>query len=230
MGGRAHPKVRARLRREHAGHVSGKRVLCLLRQEGLLAPQRARGRRNPVPMTARSSRRRPASAGAATPPWPGPAATGGCGCSPASTTTPPRPGRMWPRWVTASPPSSRSTTRSPTAGASSAQTSPAGCSCGMTGDPNIARPTAPARWPGSDHRQPGVPGRAGDQRLRRALDPHVEGPVPVGPAVRHRGGAPSGRGQLRRPLQHLVAHPTPRSPHSKGGLPGGTISLSSMTR
>ena len=46
---RGDPKVRARLRREHAGHVSGKRVLCLLRQEGLLAPQRARGRRKPRP-------------------------------------------------------------------------------------------------------------------------------------------------------------------------------------
>jgi putative transposase len=33
------------LRREHGVHVSGKRVLRLLRREGLLAPQRARGRR-----------------------------------------------------------------------------------------------------------------------------------------------------------------------------------------
>jgi hypothetical protein len=30
-----------------------------------------------------------------------------------------------------------------------------------------------------DHRQPGVPWRAGDRRLRRALDPHPQRPVPV---------------------------------------------------
>ena len=42
-------KVRARLRREHGVQVSGKRVLRLLRQEGLLAPQRVRGRRRPRP-------------------------------------------------------------------------------------------------------------------------------------------------------------------------------------
>jgi putative transposase len=42
-------KVRARLRREHGVQVSGKRVLRLLRREGLLAPQRVRGRRKPRP-------------------------------------------------------------------------------------------------------------------------------------------------------------------------------------
>jgi hypothetical protein len=41
--------VRARLRRQHGVHVSGKRVLRLLRQAGLLAPQRVRGRRKPRP-------------------------------------------------------------------------------------------------------------------------------------------------------------------------------------
>ena len=35
----------AALLREHGMHVSGKRVLRLLRAHGLLAPQRARGRR-----------------------------------------------------------------------------------------------------------------------------------------------------------------------------------------
>jgi transposase InsO family protein len=42
-------KVRARLRRQHGVRVSGNRVLRLLRQEGLLAPQRVRGRRKPRP-------------------------------------------------------------------------------------------------------------------------------------------------------------------------------------
>jgi putative transposase len=37
---------RARLRREHDVHVSGKRVLRLMRQEGLLAPQRTHRRRS----------------------------------------------------------------------------------------------------------------------------------------------------------------------------------------
>ncbi|HEV2922119.1 MAG TPA: IS3 family transposase, partial [Actinomycetota bacterium] len=49
FAGEGDRKVRARLRREHGVHVSGKRVLRLLRREGLLAPQRVRGRRRPRP-------------------------------------------------------------------------------------------------------------------------------------------------------------------------------------
>jgi hypothetical protein len=49
FAGEGSRKVRARLRREHQVQVSGKRVLRLLRQEGLLAPQRVRGRRKPRP-------------------------------------------------------------------------------------------------------------------------------------------------------------------------------------
>ena len=49
FAGEGYRKVRARLRREHGVRVSGKRVLRLLRREGLLAPQRARGRRRPRP-------------------------------------------------------------------------------------------------------------------------------------------------------------------------------------
>src|SRR4029450_12819989 len=149
FAGEGYRKVRARLRREHQVQVSGKRVLRLLRQEGLLAPQRIRGRRKPRPHDGTIIPAAPNQRWAPTPPWPGPESTAGSGSLPASTTTPPRPGPMWPRWATASPPSSRSTTRSPTAGASSAQTSPAGSGCGMTGDPNTARPPSPARWPGS---------------------------------------------------------------------------------
>lgn len=47
--GEGYRKVRARLRREHGVHVSGKRVLRLMRRERLLAPQRATGRRRPRP-------------------------------------------------------------------------------------------------------------------------------------------------------------------------------------
>jgi putative transposase len=49
FAGEGYRKVRARLRREHGVRVSGKRVLRLLRREGLLAPQRVRGRRKPRP-------------------------------------------------------------------------------------------------------------------------------------------------------------------------------------
>lgn len=47
--GEGYRKVRARLRREHDVHVAGKRVLRLMRAEGLLAPQRAHRRRSPRP-------------------------------------------------------------------------------------------------------------------------------------------------------------------------------------
>ena len=49
FAGEGYRKVRARRRREHQVQVSGKRVLRLLRREGLLAPQRVRGRRRPRP-------------------------------------------------------------------------------------------------------------------------------------------------------------------------------------
>ena len=47
--GEGYRKVRARLRREHGIHVSGKRVLRLMRRERLLAPQRTTGRRRSRP-------------------------------------------------------------------------------------------------------------------------------------------------------------------------------------
>jgi putative transposase len=49
IAGEGYRKLRARLRREHSVRVSGKRVLRLLRREGLLAPLRVRGRRKPRP-------------------------------------------------------------------------------------------------------------------------------------------------------------------------------------
>lgn len=47
FSGEGHRKVAARLRREDGIAVGRKRVLRLMRQAGLLAPQRARGRRRP---------------------------------------------------------------------------------------------------------------------------------------------------------------------------------------
>lgn len=49
FSGEGHRKVTARLSREKAIHVGRKQVLRLMRQAGLLAPQRARGRRKPRP-------------------------------------------------------------------------------------------------------------------------------------------------------------------------------------
>src|SRR4029453_8247003 len=49
FAGEGYRKVRARLRREHGVHVSGKRVLRLSPTPGLLAAQPPRGRRRPRP-------------------------------------------------------------------------------------------------------------------------------------------------------------------------------------
>lgn len=49
FSGEGHRKVTARLRREHGIRIGRKRVLRLMREAGLLAPQRARGRRKPRP-------------------------------------------------------------------------------------------------------------------------------------------------------------------------------------
>jgi hypothetical protein len=109
FAGKGYRKVRARLRREPGIRVSGKRVLRLLRREGLLAPRRVRGRRKPRPHDGtiipdgpnQRWGRDAAIAWTRTDGWV-------CGCSPAWITSPPRPGPMWPRSATASPPCSRS--------------------------------------------------------------------------------------------------------------------------
>ncbi len=47
FAGEGYRKVRARLRREHGVYAGGKRVLRLMRHQGLLAPQRSARRRSP---------------------------------------------------------------------------------------------------------------------------------------------------------------------------------------
>jgi hypothetical protein len=71
-----------------------------------------------------------------------------------------------------------------------------GCRCGLTGDRNTARPTSSA--PSAGWGSPTMPPSwgAGDQRLRRVVDPHPQGAVPVDAAGRYRRGAPPGRHQL----------------------------------
>jgi HTH-like domain len=151
FAGEGYRKVRARLRREHGVQVSGKRVLRLLRREGLLAPQRIRGRRPHLhDGTIIPDRPNVRWGTDATMAWT--RVDGWVWVLPAWITTPPRPGRMWPRSATASPPSSRSTTPSSTAGAAWTQTSPAAWRCATTG---AAIPFGALHW---------IPGLAGDQR------------------------------------------------------------------
>jgi putative transposase len=116
FAGEGYRKVRARLRREHGIRVGGKRVLRLLRQEGLLAPQRVRGRRKPRPHDGTIIPDGPNQRWGtdATMAWT--RVDGWVWVLPASTTTPLRPGRTWPKSATASPPCSRSTTPLLTAG------------------------------------------------------------------------------------------------------------------
>jgi hypothetical protein len=148
FAGEGYRKIRARLRRQHGVWVSGKRVLRLLRQEGLLAPSGSVAGASHDRMTAPSSPRRRMCAGAPTPPWPGPGQTAGCGYLSVWITTPPRRGPTWPRSGIASLPCSRSMTPWLTAGAGWRPTSPAACHCATTGDPSIARPTSAARSAG----------------------------------------------------------------------------------
>jgi putative transposase len=88
VAGEGDRKVRAGLRREHGIRVSGNGSCGCCADRGCWRPSGSAGAARHDPMTARSSRRRPTSAGARMRPWPGPAATGGCGCSPAWTTPP----------------------------------------------------------------------------------------------------------------------------------------------
>jgi putative transposase len=117
FAGEGDRKVRTRLRREHGIRVGGKRILRLFGQEGLLAPQWFRGRRKPRPHDG------PIIPNGPNQRW-GTDATmawtqddGWVWVFAVVIITPPRPGRRWPRPVTASPPCSRSTTPSSTAGA-----------------------------------------------------------------------------------------------------------------
>jgi hypothetical protein len=128
-------------------HVSGKRVPRLLRREGCWRPSRFRGRRRPHPMTARSSLRHPTSAGAPTPPWPGPELLAGCGCLPGWTTPPPRPGPMWQgRRPLRRPPAGLRRRHRPL-GRLEADVA-RGLALRHDWDPSTARPTSPAPWPG----------------------------------------------------------------------------------
>jgi hypothetical protein len=149
FAGEGYRKVRARLRREHGIRVGGKRVLRLLRQEGLLAPQRVRGRRKPRPHD-----------GTIIPD--GPNQRWGTDATMAWTRV---DGWVWvfacidhytaEAWAHVAKVGDRFAALQPVYDAvvdrwaSSARTSPAAWRCGTTGARNTARPTSPARSPGS---------------------------------------------------------------------------------
>jgi len=105
---------------------------------------------------------------------------------------------------------------------------PAGCRCAMTGSA-VSLGSLPRldRLAGHQRRRR-VPRRAGDRRVRRALDPHPQGAVLVGGAARHHRPATPSRQQLRRPLQQLVADPATRPPDSQGGVSGSSSGSSGM--
>jgi putative transposase len=135
FAGEGYRKVRARLRREHGVQVSGKRVLRLLRQEGLLAPQRVRGRRRPRPHDGTIIPEAPNLRGGtdATMAWTRLDGWAWVFACVDHDTAPGVGARGQGRRPVRRPPS-RSTTPSWTAGASSARTSPAAWSSAMTGD------------------------------------------------------------------------------------------------
>jgi hypothetical protein len=116
FAGEGYRKVRARLAREHEVGVRASGCCGYCAKKAYWPPQRVRGRRKPRPHDGTIIPDRPNLRWGtdATMAWT--AATAGCGGSPSSTTTAPRPGRMWPRPRTASPRCGRSTTRSLTAG------------------------------------------------------------------------------------------------------------------
>jgi putative transposase len=207
FAGEGYRKVRARLRREHGVHVSGKRVLRLLRREGLLAPQRVRGRRRPRPHDGTIIPEVPNQR------W-------GTDATMAWTSS---DGWVWvfacvdhytaEAWAHVAKVGDRFAALQPVYdavldrwGRLDADVA-RGLELRHDWGPQYRSAHLSARWPGLDHRQPGVPGRAGDQRLRRALDPHLEGPVPVGSAARHHRRAPPGRRTPREAYQAAQSAP-----------------------
>ena len=147
FAGEGYRKVRARLRREHGVHVSGKRVLRLLRREGLLAPQRIRGRRRPHPHDGTII--------------PAPNQRWGTDATMAWTRS---DGWVWvfacvdhytaEAWAHVAKVGDRFAALQPVYDAvidrwgRLTPTSPAASSCATTGARNTAQPTSPAPWPG----------------------------------------------------------------------------------
>jgi putative transposase len=230
FAGEGYRKVRARLRREHGVQVGGKRVLRLLRREGLLAPQRVRGRRKPRPHD-----------GTIIPD--GPNQRWGTDATMAWTRA---DGWVWvfacidhstaEAWAHVAKVGDRLAALQPVYDTVIDRFGGLG--------PDVARGLSLRHDWGPQYRSAHFLGSIGwlgiaddaaflgepeTNGCAGTLDPHPQRAVSLGGAARHHRPAAPSRSRVRRPLQHLVADPTTRPPDPKGGLPSSTISLSSMT-
>ena len=220
FAGEGHRKVTARLRREHGIGVGRKRVLRLMRQAGLLAPQRARGRRKPRPHD-----------GTIIPE--GPNTLWGTDATMAYTL---RDGWVWAfvavdhhtaeGWASVAKRGDRFACLEPIYDAVRDRFGAIG--------PDVARGIAmrhdwgpqytsghfqgALKWLG-DRRLPGLRGRAALQRLRRAVRSDPQGAVHLGQDLRRRQRAPGGGGRVRPPVQHPVVDRAARASHAARGLP-----------
>jgi putative transposase len=180
FAGEGYRKVRARLRREHGVHASGKRVLRLLRQAGLLAPQRARGRRKPRPHDGTIIPQAPNLR------W-------GTDATMAWTRS---DGWVWvfavvdhytaEAWAHVAETGDRFAALPAGRRRGHRPLGSAGCRCRprRAVAPRLGPAIPLGALPGLDRlaghrRRRRLPGRARDRRLRRTLDPHPEGAVPV---------------------------------------------------
>jgi len=230
FAGEGHRKVTARLRREHAVRVGRKRVLRIMRQAGLLAPQRTRGRRRPRPHDGTII---PAA----------PNMIWGTDSTMAYTV---RDGWVWAfvavdhhtaeAWAEVAPRGDRFAALEPIYDAVRDRFGEVG--------PDVARGIAcrhdwgpqytsshfqgALRWLG--HRLPGLRGRAALQRVRRAVHPDPEGAVHLDQDVDRRRRAPGRRQGVHRALHLRVADRASRPHDPEGGLPGGDEGRCGMIR
>ena len=230
FAGEGYRKVRARLRREHGIRVGGKRVLRLLRQEGLLAPQRVRGRRKPRPHDGTIIPEAPNQR------W-------GTDATMAWTRV---DGWVWvfavvdhytaEGWTHVAKIGDRFAALQPVYDAVIDRWGRLGA--------DVARGLALRHDWGPQYRSahflgsiawlasPTTPRSLVNPRPTVALNggSAPQGAVPVGPAARHHRPATPSRGRLRRALQHLLADPTARPPDPQGGLSDSSSGSSGMIK
>jgi hypothetical protein len=216
--GEGYRKVHTRLRREHGVRVGRKRVLRLMRDHQLLAPQRMTGRRKPRPHD-----------GTIVPDAPD--VMWGTDATMAYTT---EDGWVW-LFATIDHYTAEAWTHVAARGDRFAALQPvydAVIDRFGTLEADVARGLSlrhdwgPQYRSGHFHRLDPLARprrlarlrrRGRDQRLRGALHPHPQRAMPVGPALHHDRRTAPGRGQLHPPVQHRMAHRTPRPPHPTRG-------------
>ncbi len=199
FAGEGYRKVRARLRRQHGVRVSGKRVLRLLRREGLLAPQRTARRRAQRPHDGRIVTDAPDV----------------CWGTDATMAWTVDDGWVWvfvlvdhhtaEAWVHVSKVGDRFAALQPIYDAvvDRHETLQADVARGLMATPVVTKPVPlpPLRritglaW---DHRLAGLSRRARMQRVRRTVHQDSEAAVPMGPHLPHHRRPPPSRRRLRR--------------------------------